>query len=162
MRLGFTRRFSRQYLSAAASSIAIAALTFASYQLHFNAATVVLLYLLVVVLQSLAGGFLASAIIAVAAAGCLDFFFLPPILSFQISDPFNVLALFVFLAIALVVTRLVSRVGVEAQRAERHSVEVEQLYEVARRLLLLTPVQVGGSSRRASGSGWALRAASRC
>jgi two-component system, OmpR family, sensor histidine kinase KdpD len=38
----------------------------------------------------------------------------------------------------------VSRVGVEAQRAERHSVEVEQLYEVARRLLLLTPDQVGG------------------
>ncbi|MGA3236485.1 MAG: ATP-binding protein [Bryobacteraceae bacterium] len=144
MRLGFTRRFSGQYQSAAASSLAIAALTFGSYQLHFNAATVVLLYLLVIVLQSLAGGFLASAIIAVAAAGCLDFFFLPPILSFQISDPFNILALFVFLAIALVVTRLVSRVGVEAQRAERHSMEVEQLYEVARQLLLLTPDQVGG------------------
>ena len=77
MRLGFIRRFSRQYQSAAVSGLAIAALTFASYRLHFNAATVVLLYLLVVVLQSLAGGFLASAIIAVAAAGCLDFFFLP-------------------------------------------------------------------------------------
>jgi two-component system, OmpR family, sensor histidine kinase KdpD len=144
MPTGFTKRFSGRYQSAAASSLAIAALTFASYRLHFNAATVVLLYLLVIVLQSLAGGFLASAIIAVAAAGCLDFFFLPPILSFQISDPFNVLALFVFLAIALVVTRLVSRVGVEAQRAERHSAEVEALYEAASRLLLLTPDRGGG------------------
>jgi two-component system, OmpR family, sensor histidine kinase KdpD len=146
MRLRYTRRFSRQYQSAAASSLATAVLTFASYKLHFNTATVVLLYLLVVVWQSLAGGFIASAIIAVAAAACLDFFFLPPILSLRISDPFNVLALFVFLVIALVVTRLVSRVRVEAQRAERHGVEVEQMYEVARRLLLLTPDQVAGIS----------------
>src|ERR1700678_1415519 len=146
MRVEYTRRFSRQLQSTAASSLAIAVLTFASYKLQFNTATVVLLYLLVVVLQSLAGGFVASAIIAAAAAACLDFFFLPPILSLRISDPFNVLALFVFLVIALVVTRLVSRVRVEAQRAERHGVEVEQMYEVARRLLLLTPDQVAGIS----------------
>jgi two-component system, OmpR family, sensor histidine kinase KdpD len=145
MRLRDSRRFSRQYRSAVASSLAVALLTLTGYKLHVNSATVVLLYLLVVVLQSLAGGFVGSLIVALEAAACLDYFFLPPILSFRISDPLNVLALSVFLVIALVVTQLVSRVGVEARRAERHGGEVEQLYEVARRLLLLTPEQVGGA-----------------
>jgi two-component system sensor histidine kinase KdpD len=144
MRVRNTRQFLRQCQSAAASSLAIVLLTFASYKLHFNSATVVLLYLLVIVLQSLAGGPIASTIVAVAAAACLDFFFLPPLLSFRIADPFNVLVLFVFLIIALVVTRLVSRVGVEAQRAQRDRAEVGQLYEVARRLLLLPPDEVAG------------------
>jgi len=97
MRLTNTRQFWRQCQSAATSSLAIAVLTFVGYQLHFNAVTVSLLYLLVIVLQSLAGGPVASAIVAVDAAACLDFFFLPPLLSFQIADPSNVLALFVFL-----------------------------------------------------------------
>jgi K+-sensing histidine kinase KdpD len=93
MRLRNPRQFWRQCRSAAASSVAIALVTFASYKLHFNNATVVLLYLLVVVLESLAGGAVASLIVAVVAAACLDFFFLPPLFTFRIADPLNVLTL---------------------------------------------------------------------
>jgi two-component system, OmpR family, sensor histidine kinase KdpD len=121
---------------------AIVLLSFAGEKLHFNTATVVLLYLLIIVLQSLAGGFVSSAGVAIFAAACLDFFFLPPLFSLEITDPFNILALFVFLTITLIVTRLVSRVRTEAQRASRHGAQVEQLYEVARRLLPVTPDQV--------------------
>jgi len=144
MRLRNPRQFRRQCQSAEASSVAIALVTFASYKLHFNNTTVVLLYLLVVVLESLAGGAVASLIVAVVAAACLDFFFLPPLFTFRIADPFNVLTLFVFLIIALVVMWLVLRVSVEAQRARRRGMEMEQLYEVARRLLVVTPDQVCG------------------
>jgi two-component system sensor histidine kinase KdpD len=144
MRLTNPRQVWRQCQSAAASIVAIALVTFASYKLHFNSATVVLLYLLVVVLESLAGSAVASLIVAVVAAACLDFFFLPPVFTFRIADPFNVLALFAFLIIALVVMWLVLRVRVEAGRARRRGTEMEQLYEVARRLLVVTPDQVCG------------------
>jgi two-component system sensor histidine kinase KdpD len=137
-------QFWRQCQSAAASSIAIALLTLVSYRFHINNATIVLFYLLVVVVQSLTGGIVASVIVAVVAAGCLDFFFLPRPLSFRVDNPIDVVALIVFPIMALVVTRQVSRVRLEAHRARRHGTEVEQLYEVARRLLLLTPDQVGG------------------
>jgi hypothetical protein len=54
------------------------------------------------------------------------------------------LALSVFLLVALVITQLVSRVGVEALWARRHGTEAEQVYEVALRLMLLTPDKAGG------------------
>jgi len=144
MRLKKLCQFWRLYRSAAASSLIIAALSFAGYKLHFNSATIVLLYLLVIVLQSLAGGFVPSMIVVLAAGTCLDFFFFPPLLSMRVADPFNLLALFVFLTIACVVTWLVSRMRAEARRAELHATEVEQLYDVARRLLLLEPNGVDG------------------
>jgi K+-sensing histidine kinase KdpD len=105
MRLRNTRQFWRQCQSVAASSLAIALLTFVSYRLHINNATVVLFYLLVVVVQSLTGGVAASLIVAVGTAGCLDFFFLPPPLSFRVDNPVDAWALLVFPIVALVVTR---------------------------------------------------------
>jgi two-component system sensor histidine kinase KdpD len=136
MRLRNARRHGRQ---ATVSGLAIAAVTFASYELHFNAATVVLLYLLVIVWQSLAGSFVLSALISVAAAVCLDFFFLPPLLSLHIADPLNVLAFVVFLVIALVVNHLVSRLGAAADGAQRRGANLEQLHDVTRHLLLAKP-----------------------
>ena len=45
----------------------------------------------------------------------------------------------VFVVIALVVTRLVSRLGAEAERARRRSRNLEQLYQVAQQLLRVKP-----------------------
>jgi two-component system sensor histidine kinase KdpD len=139
MRLRDTRHYWRRGWQAATSGLAIALVTFSCYKLHFNAATVVLLYLLVIVSQSLAGGFVLSAAVAMIAALCLDFFFLPPLLSWRIADPLNVLAFVVFGVIALVITRLVSRLREEADRARRRGADLEHLYHVARQLLLVKP-----------------------
>jgi len=140
-----TRGFWPQFRSLAASILVIALLTTAGFELHFNNATVVLLFLLVVVMHALTGRTLASMIVAMFAAACLDFFFLPPIFSFRVDDPLDGLALSVFLIVALVVTWQVSRVRVEAQSARRYSTEVEQVYDVAVRLLLLKPEEVAGA-----------------
>jgi two-component system, OmpR family, sensor histidine kinase KdpD len=124
---------------AALGAFAIALLTFSGFRLHFNAATVVLLYLLVIVWQSLMGGFALSASVAMIAAVCLDFFFLPPLFSLRIADPLNVLAFIVFGAVALIISHLVSRLRAEADRAQRRSYNLEQLYGVGRQLLLAKP-----------------------
>jgi two-component system, OmpR family, sensor histidine kinase KdpD len=139
MRLRNARRFRRQLLQAAVSGLAIAVATCSGYKLHFNAATVILLYLLIIVRQALAGGFALSAIVSLAAAACLDFFFLPPILSLRIADPLNMLAFGVFLAISLVITHLVSRLRAEADTAQRRGANLEQLHRVTSQLLLRGP-----------------------
>jgi two-component system sensor histidine kinase KdpD len=136
----------RQVLLACAGGLAIGVVTFAGYTLHFNAATIVLLYLLIVVWQSLAGGFAVAVIVSLAAAGTLDYFFLPPVLSLQIADPLNVLAFVVFLVISLVINRLVSRLRAEAHRAQRRGANLEQLHQVTRELLLAAPDQIGAAS----------------
>jgi two-component system sensor histidine kinase KdpD len=109
MHLIHTAQFRCQCKPVIASSLAIALLTLISYELRLNEATVVLLYLIVVILQSMTGSFVPAAIVGLIVAACLDFFFLPPLLSFRIADPRNILALFVFLIASLVVTRLVAR-----------------------------------------------------
>ena len=121
------------------SGLAVAVVTLAGYDLHLNAATVELLYLLVILCQSLAGGFVLSAMVALGAAVCLDFFFLPPLFSLHIADPLNVLAFVVFLVIALVITGLVSRLRAAADRAQRRGANLEQLHHVTRQLLLAKP-----------------------
>src|SRR5258707_10422812 len=129
-----TLSFGRKYSRAAVSVLAIALLTLICYRLHINNVTVVLFYLLVLVWQSLTGEAVASVIVAIFTAGCLDFFFLPPPLSFRVYNAVDAWALLVFPITALVVTRQVSRVRVEAQRAHRRGAEVERLDSVARRL----------------------------
>jgi two-component system sensor histidine kinase KdpD len=144
MHLRITRQFWRQCRSATVSSLAIASLTWIGYRLHINNATIVLFYLLVLVRQSLTGEALASVSVAIFTAGCLDFFFLPPALSFRVDNAVDAWALLVFPITAIVITQQVSRVRVEAHRAHRHGAEVERLYAVTRRLLVLRPDQVGG------------------
>lgn len=146
MRLRNTRKYWRQYLQAAASGLALALATFFAYKFHFNAATVVLVYLLIIVGQSLTGAFVLSALVSLIAAVCLDYFFLPPLLSMRIADPLDILAFAVFVTVALVITRLVSRQHVEASRAQRRGANLEQLYHVAWQLLLAKPVHIDAPS----------------
>jgi len=101
-----SRLVSAQCLS---GTLAVALLTLACYRLHLNFSTVSFLYLIVVVLLSSKGGFFSSAFVSIIALGCLDYFFVPPIFSLRVVDRFNVVAITVFLATSLVITRLVTK-----------------------------------------------------
>ena len=118
---------------------AISLLTFAGWQLHSSALLVSCFYLIVVTLLSLTGDFAAAVVVCVAAFGCLDYFFIGPLYSFLVSDATDVVALFTWVATALVVTRLVSKVRAEAKdsRLQRH--RLERLYRLAQDLLSLEP-----------------------
>jgi two-component system sensor histidine kinase KdpD len=123
----------------AVSSLAIALLTSVCYTLRVNLATTGFLFLLVIVAHAMVAGFPSSALISIFAVACLDYFFTLPLLSFQISDPFEAVALFSFLATALVITRFASKAREEAETAELRRKSLELLYEVSRRLLLAQP-----------------------
>jgi two-component system, LuxR family, sensor kinase FixL len=90
--------------------VAVASLTFASFRLDLNHATATCLLLCVIVLLSLRGSLAASLIVSVFAVGCLDYYFSPPIFSFELTNPFDAIALALFAMASGVITTLTSRV----------------------------------------------------
>jgi two-component system sensor histidine kinase KdpD len=76
---------------------------------------------------------------------CFNFFFFPPVGQFHIANPQNWVALFAFLATALVASHLSDRAKKQALEARAHQRETEQLYALSRAILLTEPTQAIGS-----------------
>jgi len=89
---------------------AIGLVTTAAVAADVNYGTAVLIYLLVVLLFSVAANFLLSVGLSAIALACLDFFFVEPRFTFQIDYARDLTSLLFFIASALVVTTLVSRI----------------------------------------------------
>jgi two-component system, OmpR family, sensor histidine kinase KdpD len=147
-------------LKTALGSLAIGAITLICFSAHADFAIPMPLYLLVVVVLSLWGGFASAAIVSVAAVASLDYFFIPPVLEWQINDPKDTVALVTYLATSLVITRLASKAQREARTSERGRRDVTLLYDAASQLLSLDPeMAVGPESLRMFCQVFSLRAA---
>jgi two-component system sensor histidine kinase KdpD len=107
------------------------------FLLHVNALVAGFSYLLVVLVVAAHWGLLESTMTSLAATLCLNFFFLPPILTLTIADPQNWVALFVFLVTSITATHLSSRARQRAIEAQARQVEVQRLYELSQSLLVL-------------------------
>ena len=90
-------------------SIAVAMLTFVCFRLDARAGIAALLYLAVVVLLSSADAFVPSAIVSILAVFCLDYFFIPPIFSLELSNPLDFVALVAFLGTSWLITHQMAR-----------------------------------------------------
>jgi two-component system, OmpR family, sensor histidine kinase KdpD len=123
--------------------LAAGLLTWAAYQLHIPYAPAGFVYLLVVVLQSLRASFLASAVVSIFAVGCLDYFLVPPVLTWRIADPGDALAIAVFLLTALIITHLAARAQAHTLAARRHRKELELLFRATWEVLALEPEAAG-------------------
>jgi two-component system sensor histidine kinase KdpD len=122
----------------------IALLAFAGYVLHFNAAPVGFLFLLVVVCVAILSGFWQASIVSLLACASLDFFFYPPVLTFNISDPQDWVALGAFEISALLVSRLSLRERLNSREVKLQRTAMEQLYELGRSTLLINLHQAPG------------------
>ena len=96
-----------------------------------------LLYLTVVVLLSVTDAFVASVLVSIIAAPCLDYFFTQPLFSLQMDDPLNIVAVIVFLGTALLISRLMSQrkraeAALQKLLAELESKVQERTAELAR------------------------------
>ena len=94
-----------------------------------------LLYLSAVVVVSIIGGFWPAMLAAVAGSVLANYYFVPPIHSFTIAEPENVLALAVFLVVAALVSRVVDLSAKRSVLAARASAEAETLSALAGSLL---------------------------
>ena len=135
-------RFWRSGIRAIPGILLVGLVTFICYGLGLNLTATGFLYLIIVVLQSLLGDFVSSAVVSIIADLCLNFFFVPPIFSFRVSDSSDTWALIAFLITGLVITRLMTQVRQEAEISELQRHEMKLLYELAQRLLALDPDEV--------------------
>jgi two-component system sensor histidine kinase KdpD len=125
-------------LRVAGALMAIAALTFFAFRLvPVNATTVGFLYLVTILLIASRWGSVESIPASFAAALCFNYFFLPPILKFTIADPQNWIALFAFLATAVLVSKLSDAARRQTRASLDRQLEMERLYALSRSILLI-------------------------
>lgn len=103
--------------------------------LHVNPTTVALTLILFILLLAARFGLRYAVAASIAATACYNFYFLPPIGTFTVSDPQNWLALFAFLATGVVGSRLSQKARNEAEEALRKQRELEVLFTLSRDLL---------------------------
>jgi two-component system sensor histidine kinase KdpD len=109
--------------------------TFYRAAIHANLATVALTLLLLVLFVAANWGLQFAIVTSIAAAICYNFFFLPPIHTFTISDPQNLLALVVFLITSVFASRSSERIRTQTRDAQARQAELEVLYQLSRALL---------------------------
>ncbi len=117
---------------------AIAVLTVVGRLLPVNATTAGPVYMLTVLVAARFGGLTDAVISSIAAALCLNYFFLPPLFRFTIGDPQDLVAFLVFLASAIMVSKLSSTAKEQTVAALSRGREMEQLYTLSRAVLLNT------------------------
>ena len=95
-----------------------------------------MVYLVLVVWSATLAGTWTSLYVAVLSALAFDYFFLPPVGSFQLSGAQAWVAMVSFLASSVVVGRVAERARHQARHAERRREEVERLYELSQEMML--------------------------
>jgi two-component system, OmpR family, sensor histidine kinase KdpD len=100
----------------------------------FGIENVDLVFLTAVVSVAVRFGLWPSVLASVAASLCYNFFFLPPVYTFTITDPTNVAAFFFFMLIAILVSNVAARVRTQAVSAIGRVRTTESLYAFSRKL----------------------------
>jgi len=95
---------------------------------QINHTTVALGLLLTVLFVAAAWGSKPAVVASLLGVACFNFFYLPPVGTFNVADPHNWIALFAFLVTAITAGQLSARVKRRAEEAELARREVERLY----------------------------------
>lgn len=135
LRGGLTRRRRLAGLGCAAALLPAVTWLGTSVRGNLDFAADVSLFLLVVVITSIAGGFLPALLSAAAASLLLNFYFATPYHTLTMDRPSNIVALSIFLAIALLVSQVVDFAARRSALAARASAEAETLTTFAGSLL---------------------------
>lgn len=121
---------SRHRYAAAALSVAGATLLMLTVRDTLGILNVALIYLLVCFALSLTVGVGPAVLAAILSFLTYDFFFIPPYHTFTIGRADHILALFVYLGVAIVTSRLVARVQTRTAEAMREQRRTALLYEL--------------------------------
>lgn len=118
----------------AAVPVLVAATTLV-LELSFEPASspvVALVYLLPVLVSTLIAGWVGGLVASLLSFLAFNYFFLPPYHTLVVANPSDVLALFVFLAVAGLVSYLLARARREAGTAQKQQHELAVLYDLSK------------------------------
>src|SRR5580693_8482665 len=137
--VGYNQLVNNAARSASGYSIAaliVAAITFVGFRvIHLNPTTIALAFLVGVLGISASWGLRQAIFMSVISTLAFNYFFLPPIGTFTISDPQNWVALFAFLVTAVTAGELSERARRGARSAVERRQELERLYAFSQLLL---------------------------
>jgi two-component system sensor histidine kinase KdpD len=133
----FARDDSERIIRALAA-VAAATLVLGPWLHVSNPATVSITYLLLVLLVAATSRLAVAVVTSLAAMLCLNFFFLPPVGTFTIADPHNLVALFAFLAVSLVASHLSAVARARTEEAIGRRNELARLFDLSRDVLMIT------------------------
>jgi two-component system, OmpR family, sensor histidine kinase KdpD len=132
---GLSKR--RQIAGAVLAVLGLPALTglLIALQTHLNLSDCLLIYLVAVVAITVVGGFWPAVFAAVAACLLLNWFFTDPVHTFTIAEPRNLLALVLFVTVAVAVSSVVHLAARREADAARSAKETESLLGLAQTVL---------------------------
>jgi two-component system, OmpR family, sensor histidine kinase KdpD len=93
-----------------------------------------LVFLTAVLASAIAWGLWPSLFAAIAGMLTYNFFFLPPLYTFSVAEPENVLALFFFLIVAVIVSNLTARTRTQVLTARARAKTTAELYAFSRKV----------------------------
>lgn len=137
------------------------------HPLSLSLADELLIYLTAVVAVAVVGGFWPAVAAAVAASLLLNWFFTRPYHTFTIAEPDNLLALLLFVVVAIAVSSVVHVAARRAQLADRSNAEAQALSTLAGTVLgqddspaavlrhLEATLGIGVELRERTGNRWA-------
>ncbi len=96
--------------------------------------SVALVFLIGVLASAVRYGLFPSLVAALVGVLAYNFFFLPPLYTFTITDPENVVALVVFAIVAVIASNLAARLRAQAIAARTRARITEELYLFSRKL----------------------------
>jgi len=131
----------RRQLGGAALAIAaipLITLALVAARPHLDLDDDLLIYLVVVVATAVVGGFWPAVLTAVASSLLINWYFTPPLHNFSIGEPRNLLALVLFVTVAVAVSSVV-------HLAARRAVQAARSREEAASLLTLAQTVLGGA-----------------
>src|SRR5437870_44751 len=99
-----------------------------------NVQSISLVFLTAVLASAISWGLWPSLFAAIASMLAYNFFFLPPLYTFTVGDPENVLALFFFLIVAVIVSNLTARTRTQVVTARLRAKTTAELYAFSRKV----------------------------
>ena len=131
--IGTRRRLAGVLLAAAV--LPLITVVLAAWRQHLDLADDLLLYLVAVVTITVVGGFWPAVLAAVAASMLLNWYFTAPLHTFTIAEPRNLLALLLFVTVAVAVSSMVHLAASRAVQAAAAREEAAALLELAQTVL---------------------------
>ncbi|MBV8912116.1 MAG: sensor histidine kinase KdpD, partial [Acetobacteraceae bacterium] len=118
----------------ATSAIAAALAVALALQQVLGVTSVALVFLTAILVSAVSWGLGPSLLACLLGVLAYNFFFLPPLYTFTIADPENIVALFFFGVVAVVASNLAARVRAQAILARQRARITEELYQFSRKL----------------------------
>ncbi len=116
-------------LLVAATTVALAGLQLKTGLTHGS-----VIYLIPVVVAGMWWGTIPAVVASICGAFAAAYFFYPPLYSFRIKDPQEVLNLALFMFVAVVISQLATRLKQQLEIARQREIDMRDLYAFSRRL----------------------------